>query len=162
MTSRAVTPPRELASSVKRMLRLALELERVEHGRFAEQLGEHGELVKAWLSDSRCNQVPLWLLAAPTCPRPVRATLVRMLDQAAGEQAPALVAHTPEAQVNVTSGRLGQLLAAASEAMLDGAIDGAEARALLPVVQRAIDTLTGLRDHLLRIVSERTSETPDA
>jgi hypothetical protein len=161
VTARAVTPPRELASAVKRFLRLALELERVEHNRFAEQLGEHGELVKAWLSDSRCNQVPLWLLASPTCPRSVRATLVRMLDQAAGEH-PAPSAHTAEAQVNVASGRLGHLLSAASEAMLDGAIDGAEARSLLPVVQRAIDTLSGLRDHLLRVVGESTPEVGDA
>lgn len=161
MTARAVTPPRELASSVKRMLRLTLELERVEHNRFAEMLGEHGELVKAWLSDTRCNQVPLWLLASPTCPRSVRTTLVRMLEQAAGEQ-PAPSAHTPEAQTNVASGRLGALLSAASEAMMDGRIDAGEARALLPVVQRAIDTLSGLRDHLLRVAADSATEAGDA
>lgn len=162
MNRGARTPPRDLATAVKRALRLSLELAKHTQHDLGIALGEHDALVKAWCDDARCNAVPMWILSAPTLPRAVRELLMQQLEDLAGLPKAPPAAHTPEAQVNVASGRLGALLAAASEAMLDGTIDPSEARALLPVVQKAIDTLSGLRDHLLRVVGESTTEVGDA
>ena len=56
-------PPREYSGNAKRSLRMALDLADVTVAQFAEALGEHEDTVSAWCSPSRCNQVPLWVLA---------------------------------------------------------------------------------------------------
>jgi hypothetical protein len=81
---------------------MALDLADVTVAQFAEGLGEHEDTVSAWCSPSRCNQVPLWVLAHPRCPAKVREHLLSACAESAGESLP-VGAHTPEAQANVVT-----------------------------------------------------------
>lgn len=146
-----VRPPREYALSTKRHLRVARDLAGLTIAQLATALGEHEDTVESWLSDTARNQVPAWIMECPTLPTKVRHHLVEVFARAAGERE-ALSAHSVEAQANVVTGSVGQLLAIVSEHLRDAVIDAAEARVQLPMVRALRDVLGAYEQRLLAVM----------
>ena len=146
-------PPREYSGNAKRSLRMALDLADVTVAQFAEALGEHEDTVSAWCSPSRCNQVPLWVLAHPRCPAKVREHLLAACAESAGEALP-VGAHTPEAQANVVTGGVGDLLAHLATALLDQRIGAHEAEGLLPRVRGLRASLQSFERHCVALLAD--------
>lgn len=154
--SRTPLPPREYSGLAKRDLRMALDLAGITVAQLAEALGEHEDTVSAWCSPSRCNQVPLWVVTHPGCPAKVRHHLLATAEERAGVMAPA-GAHTPEAQANVVTGGVGDLLAHLATALLDQHIDAREAEGLLPKVRGLRGALDAFERHCVTLLARRPS-----
>mgnify|MGYP003817938859 CR=1 FL=1 len=74
----------------------------------------------------------------------------------AGESLP-VGAHTPEAQANVITGGVGDLLAHLATALLDQRIDAREAEGLLPRVRGLRASLKSFERHCVAILAGRPS-----
>ena len=143
----------DYAQFAKASLRTGLALHGISQERLARALGyENADTVEAWLSPSRPNHVPLWLVMHPALPRDVRAFVLAEADRLAGEQTPG-AAESPEAQSAIALRSCGQFIIAVSGAVTAERIGVEQAAQLLVVAEKTIDALAGLCGRLRQRVS---------
>lgn len=92
----------------------------------------------------------------PLPPREYSGSAKRSLRMAL-DLADVTVAHTPEAQANVVTGGVGDLLAHLATALLDQRIDAREAEGLLPKVRALRASLQSFEHHCVALLAGRPS-----
>lgn len=158
MRPKAETPqlPAELAAETKGSLAMGMEIFGTSAPDLARLLNEHPATVAAWCSRTKLNQVPMWILGHRRLPPGLRGFLLSTLNAAAGERRP-LAAHSAESQAKVVVKRLAHLIGALADALDDAEITPAEARELLPKLEKDIEAIGALRDRLLGVVASEAS-----
>lgn len=154
MRSNPETPqvPADLALEAKGMLALGMEVFGISAPELARLLKEHPATVSAWVSRTKVNQVPLWVLGHRRLPQGLRGFLLTALHASAGERR-TLAAPTAESQAKVVVKRLAMLIGALADALDDAEITSSEAREILPKLEKDLDSIRALRERLLALVA---------